>query len=175
MWLERLANQASGAAENAGSIERASTGSAGNAYASAGIATAYPFPFAGEELDFRPLLEAVVRDRLRGRDTREIARAFQRGIAKGLCEAIDVLCRAHEIDTAVLSGGVFQNELLLRDVKDLLNAQHESGRLKIWTNHVVPANDGGISLGQAALAAFENLPRAGAAEETDSTRLAHVT
>jgi hydrogenase maturation protein HypF len=165
MWLERLANQASGAAENAGSIERAS----------AGIATAYPFPFAGEELDFRPLLEAVVRDRLRGRDTREIARAFQRGIAKGLCDAIDVLCRAHEIDTAVLSGGVFQNELLLRDVKDLLNAQHESGRLKIWTNHVVPANDGGISLGQAALAAFENLPRAGAAEETDSTRLAHVT
>ena len=42
---------------------------------------AYPFPFDGEELDFRPLLQAVVRDRLRGREAGEIARAFQRGIA----------------------------------------------------------------------------------------------
>jgi hydrogenase maturation protein HypF len=38
----------------------------------------------------------------------------------------------------------------LEDLKSLL----ENERLNIWTNHVVPANDGGISLGQAALAAF---------------------
>ena len=50
----------------------------------------------------------------------------------------------------VLSGGVFQNDMLLRDLRELLAG---SG-LEIWTNRAVPANDGGISLGQAALAAF---------------------
>jgi hydrogenase maturation protein HypF len=50
----------------------------------------------------------------------------------------------------VLSGGVFQNELLLEDMKALL----AGGPLNIWTNHAVPPNDGGISLGQAALACF---------------------
>ena len=53
-------------------------------------------------------------------------------------------------DTIVLSGGVFQNELLLEDLKLML----ESTPFLVWTNHAVPANDGGISLGQAALASF---------------------
>jgi hydrogenase maturation protein HypF len=111
---------------------------------------AYPFPLVGEELDFRPLLEAVVRDRMRGRQPHDIARAFQRGIAQGLTDALKLLCRQREIDTVVLSGGVFQNELLLEDVKALLAREP----LEIWTNQAVPPNDGGISLGQAALAAF---------------------
>jgi hydrogenase maturation protein HypF len=110
----------------------------------------YPFPFVGGELDFRPLLLAVAQDRLRGRDVREIARSFQQGIAQGLFDVLNVICRIHALDTVVLSGGVFQNELLLEDVKPLLT----NGSLQVWTNHGVPPNDGGISLGQAALAAF---------------------
>jgi hydrogenase maturation protein HypF len=120
--------------------------------AHAPAADAYPFPLVGNEFDFRPLLQSLINDRLRGRDEPEIARAFQRGIAKGLCDAAVTLCRAHNTDTIVLSGGVFQNELLLRDLKDLLQPE----QLQIWTNHVVPSNDGGISLGQAALAALGN-------------------
>jgi hydrogenase maturation protein HypF len=61
------------------------------------------------------------------------------------------------LNTVVLSGGVFQNELLLEDLKGLLEKetlQNES--LQIWTNHAVPPNDSGISLGQAAIAAFGN-------------------
>jgi hydrogenase maturation protein HypF len=111
---------------------------------------AYAFPFDGEELDFRPLLQAVVRDRLRGCEVPQIARAFQRGIAQGLGNALQGISRNHGLDTVILSGGVFQNELLLDDLKSFL----AGGRLEIWTNHVVPANDGGISLGQAALTAF---------------------
>ena len=110
----------------------------------------YPFPITGEVLDFRPLLHAVIRDRLLGRSISEIARSFQRGVAAGSVQAIVQLCHRHEIDTVVLSGGVFQNELLLEDMRSLL----ESHRLEIWTNHAVPPNDGGISLGQAALATF---------------------
>lgn len=125
MWLEQLARTAANA-------------------------DAYSFPFDARELDFRPLLRAVVDDRLHGRSTNEIVRAFQRGIASGVARAITTLCAHHNVDTAVLSGGVFQNELLLEDLHDIF----ATTPLAIWTNHEVPPNDGGISLGQAALAAF---------------------
>lgn len=110
----------------------------------------YPFPFDGEELDFRPLLRALAEDRRQGRDLAEIARAFHRGIATGLFKSLITICKVHSLDTIVLSGGVFQNELLLAD----LCSHNVPGSLDIWTNSAVPANDGGVSLGQAALAAF---------------------
>jgi hydrogenase maturation protein HypF len=109
----------------------------------------YAFPMVGNELDFRPLLQAVIQDRIRGREISEIARAFQRGIALGIRDCVTDLCRKYSLDTIVVSGGVFQNELLLEDLKALLAPE-----LHIWTNRAVPANDGGISLGQAAMAAF---------------------
>jgi hydrogenase maturation protein HypF len=111
---------------------------------------AYPFPFEGRQLDFRPLLRNMVEDRLRGRSPAEMARSFQRGVAQGLASAIESICAANRVDTAILSGGVFQNGLLLEDLHDLL----KSSPAALWTNREVPANDGGISLGQAALAAF---------------------
>lgn len=113
-------------------------------------AAAYPFPFADGQLDFRPLLGALAWNRRSGRGAAACARAFQRGVAKGLWEAMTTLCEAHALDTVVLSGGVFQNQLLLEDLKSLQAAS----KLEIWTNRAVPPNDGGISLGQAALAAF---------------------
>ena len=125
MWLEQLARTAASADE-------------------------YEFPFDGSELDFRPLLAAVAQDPARSRHPSEVARAFQRGIARGVAHAITLICSAQKIDTAVLSGGVFQNELLLEDLHGILGATS----LAVWTNQEVPANDGGVSLGQAALAAF---------------------
>jgi hydrogenase maturation protein HypF len=110
----------------------------------------YPFPFVENELDFRPLLSAVIADRRRGESPQKIARSFQRAVAEGLARALREVCSAESMETVVLSGGVFQNELLLQNLKPLL----ERNRLQVWTNHAVPANDGGISLGQAALAAF---------------------
>ena len=113
-------------------------------------ARAFPFPFTNGELDFRPLLLALAEARARGANEHDLARGFQRGVAQGLCDAMVALCREQELDTVVLSGGVFQNELLLSDLRDLTGAQP----LQVWTNCAVPPNDGGISLGQAALAAF---------------------
>jgi hydrogenase maturation protein HypF len=110
----------------------------------------YPFPFIDDDLDFRALLIAVAEDRARGRDVRQIARCFQRGIAQGLFNATSAISCRYGLDTVVLSGGVFQNELLLEDLKLLF----DESELHVWTNHAVPSNDGGISLGQAALAAF---------------------
>jgi hydrogenase maturation protein HypF len=114
----------------------------------------YPFPVARGELDFRPLLLAVAQDRVRRRDVREIARSFQLGIAQGLRDAVDGISRTHGLNTVVLSGGVFQNELLLRDLEEALKSLRSERSLQVWTNNAVPPNDGGISLGQAALAAF---------------------
>ncbi|MGI9078705.1 MAG: carbamoyltransferase HypF [Gemmatimonadaceae bacterium] len=125
IWLEQLARKSSGAEP-------------------------YEFPFIGAELDFRPLLRSVVHDRVRGRDVHDIARAFHLGLARGLRDAIVALCESHGLDTVVAAGGVFQNEVLLGDLSSMLQARG----LELWTNHVVPTNDGGISLGQAALAAF---------------------
>ena len=116
----------------------------------ASTADSYPFPFVDHELDFRPLLTYLAWDRFSGRDTRECARAFQRGVATGVFEAVIALCHEYSTDAIVLSGGVFQNELLLEDLKSMLDATPH----QVWTNHRVPANDGGISLGQAALASF---------------------
>jgi hydrogenase maturation protein HypF len=113
----------------------------------------YSFPISEGTLDFRPLLSAVIRDRVRGRNPAEIARALHAGVAQGLWRAAEQVCESNSIELVVLSGGVFQNELLLAEI----NACAAESRLDIWTNVAVPPNDGGISLGQAALAAATKL------------------
>jgi hydrogenase maturation protein HypF len=125
MWLEHLARRAQ----------------AGDSY---------PFLIRGDELDFRPLLEAVVTDRIRGCDPTKIARAFHLAVARGIGEAALMLCEIHQIDTVVLSGGVFQNELLLENLRSMPALRS----IAMWTNSAVPPNDGGVSLGQAAIAAI---------------------
>jgi hydrogenase maturation protein HypF len=105
---------------------------------------AYPFYLLERQLDYRPLLSAIVADRSRGRDVRAIARAFHESLADAIVAACDVLASGNPI---VVSGGVFQNRLLL----ELLRAR--AGE-QLWANERVPANDGGISLGQAAIAAL---------------------
>lgn len=112
-------------------------------------APSLPFPFFdGTELDFRPALAAVIEARRRGQETSAIARAFHRGLAQGLADAILILTESHGLETVVLSGGVFQNEILLRE----LTLGLAEAPLRLWTNREVPPNDEGISLGQAALA-----------------------
>ena len=111
----------------------------------------YPFPFDGQELDYRPLLSAVIADRCAGVALDVVARDFHRGFAAGMSCAIRDLCAQHSLATVVLSGGVFQNQVLLADLSEKLRGSS----VELVINHAVPANDGGISLGQAALAAFE--------------------
>ncbi|HEV3085686.1 MAG TPA: carbamoyltransferase HypF [Candidatus Elarobacter sp.] len=112
--------------------------------AEADDAPSYEFPYAGGELDYRPVLAAVVADRARGLDARTIARAFHVALA-------DVTAALHRDlgggAPLVVSGGVFQNRLLL----DLL---HDRLGEALWENRLVPANDGGLCLGQSAFAAF---------------------
>lgn len=111
----------------------------------------YPFPWDGRknELDYGPLLEAMVEDLLKGEEKGVVARAFHRSMAEGILEMAGDISEREEVDTVVLSGGVFQNNILLEDMKELLQ---EKG-LDVWLPKRVPVNDGGLSLGQAALVA----------------------
>lgn len=105
------------------------------------VAAQYSMPIAGEELDFRPLLHGVLEDRKGGRRVAEIARGFH----ATLCNTLMQACELMGNDPVVASGGVFQNRLLA----GMLYA-HLGNRL--WLNAKVPCNDGGICLGQAAIA-----------------------
>jgi hydrogenase maturation protein HypF len=107
-----------------------------------------PFPFTGTDIDWRPTLTAVVDARARGIAANVVARAFHRALAAAIAAASLTLAEHAGVDAIVVSGGVAQNDLLLGDLRDAIGA----AGMPLWTNHAVPPNDGGISLGQAALA-----------------------
>ena len=85
-----------------------------------------------------------------------IAARFHHGVA-ALIEAGCVRLRdSSGLDTVALSGGVFQNMLLLHATVTRLEARG----FRVLTHSRVPCNDGGISLGQAVIAAARDRPRA---------------
>jgi hydrogenase maturation protein HypF len=107
-----------------------------------------PFQISDHRVDFRPALHAMARRRREGGDEPSLARAFHDAVASGIVQMSVALCEGHAVDTVVLSGGTFQNALLIDLVRTRLPKS-----LQMWTNRQVPPSDGGISLGQAAIAA----------------------
>ena len=110
-----------------------------------------PCSFTGSEIDWRETLRAIIEARLEGEAPAAIARAFHRALARAVACAIRALAGAAGLDTVVLSGGVIQNQLLVEDLCTELAQQP----LQLWVNREVPPNDGGLSLGQAALAVVD--------------------
>jgi hydrogenase maturation protein HypF len=114
---------------------------------SAGDTEPAAYPFA--DLDYRPLLTCVVEDRLAGREVAEIALAFHAALANALASTIGDLANQLDVQCVAISGGVFQNRLLCNLLIDRLRRRPE---IEVLWNIEVPGNDGGIALGQAALA-----------------------
>ncbi|MBL9147953.1 MAG: carbamoyltransferase HypF [Phycisphaerae bacterium] len=106
------------------------------------------YPFA--RLDDRDLLGALIRDRRAGRPETEIARAFHLGVASGFAEAAVGAARDSGCRTVALSGGVMQNRI----VTSALARHLDAAGLSTLCHRLVPPNDGGIALGQAAIAAL---------------------
>jgi hydrogenase maturation protein HypF len=96
-----------------------------------------------------PLLVNVARETARGVAPATIAARFHNTLSKATIRLADVLCARTGIATVCLSGGSFQNSLLLRRVTTGLRSR---GR-KVYGNRLVPTNDGGIAYGQAAACA----------------------
>jgi hydrogenase maturation protein HypF len=110
------------------------------------------------EIDFSPLVCELVSRIEQQHDVNDLAALFHEQFARAWC---DVALRASTtcgIRTVALSGGVFCNELLTRRLTELL----ESNGLRVLRNQLVPPNDGGISLGQAAIASARLARKGGA-------------
>ena len=106
------------------------------------------YPFG--KFDHGPLLGAIINERQAGRDVREIATIFHRTVAHEIYRTIERLADQYSTRDVVLSGGVFQNRLLL----EFLEQASQASELDFMLNESVPCNDGGISLGQAAIASM---------------------
>jgi hydrogenase maturation protein HypF len=114
------------------------------------------YPFSVTEQDganiirIRNLLAAIIDD-LHGSIPRAvIAARFHNTIARMILEVCQLISGKTGLKRVALSGGVFQNRLLLRKAVALL----ESAGLEVYTHRQVPCNDGGISLGQVVIANF---------------------
>ncbi|MDB5355407.1 MAG: hypF [Phycisphaerales bacterium] len=121
---------------------------------------AYPFAIGGSEcgtaggdcaareVDTRPIIRAVADEVARGTDPALIARRFHSTIAELITHVCTKIHEETGIDKIALSGGVFMNALLVCDAEDKLRAE---GFL-VFRQRLVPPNDGGLSLGQLAIA-----------------------
>jgi len=114
----------------------------------------YPFDIIEEQgvrvIRLAGLISAVARDVRTGVPVPIVSARFHHTVAQiitGMCRAI---AEESGIKEVVLSGGVFQNRLLLKLATSALKRED----FQVLTHHLVPCNDGGVSLGQAAVANF---------------------
>jgi hydrogenase maturation protein HypF len=115
---------------------------------------AYPYDIssAGAEplltIQWRQLWQAMLADVAAGVSKAVIAGRFHRTLLQAMVAVTGRLVKQHELEQVVLTGGVMQNQLLLE------NLSHEltSLGLTVLVPRQVPANDGGIALGQALIA-----------------------
>jgi hydrogenase maturation protein HypF len=96
-----------------------------------------------------PIIRGVIRDIKSGVSTAEISAKFHGTLIRLFAHLCEVIRKEHGLDRVVLSGGVFQNSLLLSGLIQALENKH----FKVFSHQLVPANDGGIALGQAVAAA----------------------
>jgi hydrogenase maturation protein HypF len=114
----------------------------------------YPYSIAEHDgvntVQLKELFPAIIYDLQQGVSKATISAKFHNSVAKMISEVCRLIAGVTGIKQVALSGGVFQNRLLLRLVIPLL----ESSGFSVLTHRQVPTNDGGISLGQAVVANF---------------------
>jgi hydrogenase maturation protein HypF len=96
-----------------------------------------------------PVVRGVVGDVLRAVPAAVVSAKFHNTLVRLLGELCELFRRRRGLDRVVLSGGVFQNARLLA----ALTAELSARRFEVYSHRLLPANDGGISLGQAVAAA----------------------
>ncbi len=111
--------------------------------AAGGYHDPYPYRISPERsVDFRPMIESVATG---GEAAPVIAARFHRTLAAATVE----MCRLIGVKRVCLTGGCFQNWLLLEQTA----ARLRSAGFEVFLHRRVPPNDGGLALGQAAIAA----------------------
>lgn len=106
----------------------------------------YPFRLAENEIleiDILPSIEKIIEEKNK-KDKRDIARKFHNTISQIIIVLSEIFREEYKINKIGLSGGVFQNRLLLKTTIPILKER----KFEVYTHQKVPTNDGGISLGQ---------------------------
>jgi hydrogenase maturation protein HypF len=115
----------------------------------------YPFKILEKgdilQVSFKETLHAIVRDLLNRVPAGTISAEFHNAVVQIIRDVCIRLSAKYNILDIALSGGVFQNRLLLTRTISIL----ESAGFNVFTHKQVPCNDGGISLGQAAIAGYK--------------------
>ncbi|GGF74263.1 hydrogenase maturation protein HypF [Mameliella alba] len=109
----------------------------------------FGFYDVSDEIDPYPMFMQMSRALAAGESVAHCAALFHIGLARVFARKIYGLYKNLEAEAVVLSGGCFQNALLLR----LVLEQVDIGQLPVLTHRTTPANDGGLALGQAVIAA----------------------
>jgi hydrogenase maturation protein HypF len=102
-------------------------------------------------IDTRPMIRAIAKDADAGIAPSRIARRFQTTLNEIICSVCDEVRNSCGVDDIVLSGGVFMNALLSSEATDRLTLEN----FRVYRHRLVPPNDGGLSLGQVAIAASQ--------------------
>jgi hydrogenase maturation protein HypF len=114
---------------------------------------AYPFDLRddgdGIVIGTRPLFDAIVADLERDESPGAISRRFHLGLAQALLDVALRLRDRTSLDRVCLSGGTFQNAFLFENLESRLRA----AGFEVFSHAEVPCGDGGLSLGQAIVAA----------------------
>ena len=116
------------------------------------VTRSYPVTLSGGECwtaDPASIVAEVAADLARRRDRAEIATAFHGALRDLIVLGCERIREDTGLETVVLSGGVFANALLASSAHDTLTAR----RFRVLLPRLVPCNDGGLSLGQAYIAA----------------------
>lgn len=103
------------------------------------------------------MFDEMIEEILHRRPVPEIASRFHKTVAELIAATCCRIRRETGVNSVVLSGGVFQNILLLRQSVNLLEVEG----FTVYTHSKVPANDGGISMGQAVMAKMAMMERGG--------------
>jgi hydrogenase maturation protein HypF len=96
-----------------------------------------------------PIIRGVVKDMENGLQVSDISSKFHTTLIRLFSDLCTLLRKETGLDRVALSGGVFQNAILLAGLRKAL----EEKNFQVFTHCLVPCNDGGISLGQAVVAA----------------------
>ena len=109
----------------------------------------YPFTWEQDQVQVRSVVEALVKDVMAGVRVSKISARFHNGLAEAVHMIVQKMSRDSGIREVALSGGVWQNITLLGRTLSLL----QKDGFKVYLHRQIPTNDGGLSLGQAVIAA----------------------
>jgi hydrogenase maturation protein HypF len=112
-----------------------------------GITDVYKFK-SGQTICFDETIKGIVADVLNGLEKMTIATKFHNTIILAIFDNVNAIRKKSGINKVVLSGGVFQNRYLSEGTMDLLLKNN----FEVYSHSSVPANDGGLALGQLAVA-----------------------